>query len=595
MVKLLRNGGNSMNRRHFLTGAAAVAIPARRAAMPMEVTAALQRREESSGASPSTEPIMDRYRLTLNRVLHETGPAYTSEFLLEDIRATSGRRFTDFSGDVSGRWIGALSAAAAMYKQEFPVLDEVVHHTIALQHPEGYFGKTFHFDHPNDEDMALLWGNGRLLVGLMEYYTLKRDPAVLRSAEKLGDFLLRIGPNFNSMKLANEFNASHFAYSYICWTQQTEGLAALYAATKDTRYRDLCAAISERIERRAGDHVHGYLCSLRGTVNLYNATGDRAHLQRVEAAWQDVVHSGDILVTGGVPEAWSPKKKRTEGCAECDWLRLNLALWQATGNAMYLNTAERVLLNEFAMNQFSTGDFGHALLSELGTPAIVQVRAWWCCTLHGLRAFPDIHRNVFRVDGEEIFYDLPVDGHIETAEISVQATSHLASDGTVRIHAKTVSPRHTLTLRKPSWARDLNVFVNGRTVDGRTVTNMKAGDVVTTKYAMELREDVLATTESMAQRKLFFYGPWLLGAASEVNPGYFNELHPENKLIASSAHPANEKADSRFDVPIAATTVAYIPAEFPEQPSHMELRAVAEQTSIGPTQWEMAFLVKEKA
>ena len=75
--------------------------------------------------------------------------------------------------------------------------------------------------------------------------------------------------------MAEAFNAAHFASSYICWTQQTEGLAALYAATQDTRYRDLCAAIGSRVERRPGDHVHGYLCSVRGLLDLYFATDNR--------------------------------------------------------------------------------------------------------------------------------------------------------------------------------------------------------------------------------------------------------------------------------------------------------------------------------
>ncbi len=384
-----------MNRRNFLVGAAALPFATQAAAMEGADTPIVSNGTSNSAAAapggapfttPTTQPHRDRYHLTLRRVLYGTGPAYTPDFLLEDIRATPGRRFTNFSGDVSGRWIGALSASAATFGGSFPALDDVVDRTIALQHPDGYFGKTFHYDHPDDDDLALLWGNGRLLVGLMEYYALKANPAVLVCAKKLGDFLLRIATSFNSRKMAEEFGAAHFASSYICWTQQTEGLAALYAVTRDTRYRDLCAEISNRIERRPGDHVHGYLCSVRGTIDLYHATGDKAHLDRAVAAWNGVVHSGNTLITGGVPEAWTPKKRRTEGCAECDWLRLSLSLYRATGDPVYLETASNVYFNEFSMNQFATGDFGHAMLNDTGTPSIVYVRAWWCCTLHGLRA-----------------------------------------------------------------------------------------------------------------------------------------------------------------------------------------------------------------
>ena len=90
------------------------------------------------------------------------------------------------------------------------------------------------------------------------------------------------------------------------------------------------------ITRRPGDHVHGYLTSLRGTLDLHKVTGEAIYLNQVIAAWQDVVDSGDMLITGGVPERWSPKKDRTEGCAEADWLRLNLALYGATGDPMVI-------------------------------------------------------------------------------------------------------------------------------------------------------------------------------------------------------------------------------------------------------------------
>jgi DUF1680 family protein len=543
----------------------------------------------------NNKPMCTRYQLTLNRVLRGAGPSYTPDFLLEDIQATPGRRFTNFSGDVSGRWIGALSVASAVYQQDFPALTDVVHRVIALQHPEGYFGKTFRFDSPNDDDLALLWGNGRLLIGLMEYYTLKQDPVVLESAKKFGGFLLRIAPQFNSQKMADAFGAAHFASSYICWTQQTEGLAALYAATKDDRFRDLCAAIAKRMERRPADHVHGYLCSLRGTVDLYTATGDKAYLKPVEVAWQDIMQSGDVLLTGGVPEAWTPKKARTEGCAEADWLRLNLSLWHATADEKYLDIAEHTLFNEFSMNQFSTGDFGHARLDERGVPSIVYVRAWWCCTLHGLRTFPDVHRSIFRTSKNQTFYDLPLDGFVETATLTAQATSTLASDGTAHIRIIKAATDHTLTLRKPAWADSLTIHRNGQMMTGLAVSKLKPGDTITAKYAMSLSEKPAGDSPALASRRAFTYGPWLLGVPSQSNPGYFNELHPKNVLLTATAKKASEAAQSPFDVPIAATALSYLPAEFPEQASQVQLRAVSEQTAYLPTAWEMAFIVQAKA
>ena len=262
-----------MDRRRFLASTAALPFAAHASLLnadqtKSEPTQAAATQKKSASASDLQYA---RYRLTLNRVLKGTSPAYTREFLLKDLTGEPGRRFTNFSGDLSGRWIGALASCSAQFGESFPALAPFVRDAIALQKPEGSFGKSFKREKPNDDDLALLWGNGRLLVGLMEYHAIQPDPAVLASARRLGDFLLAIAPLYNSKQMADAFSAEHYASSYICWTQQTEGLALLYAATRDERYRDLCAAISQRAERRAGDHVHGYLCSLRGTLMLYNA------------------------------------------------------------------------------------------------------------------------------------------------------------------------------------------------------------------------------------------------------------------------------------------------------------------------------------
>jgi DUF1680 family protein len=557
-----------LNRRHFLTQTAAVPFS-------LKILAA-----HAIIVIPPT-PLADRYRLTRDRILHGTAPAYTPDFLLEDITATPGRRFTNFSGDVSGRWIGALATSAGTYNETFPTLAPVVARVIAQQHADGFFGKAFHYDHPDDNDLALLWGNGRLLIGLLEYFTLTGDPATLASARRLGDFLVKLGHKYNSNTMAEEFGASHFASSYICWTQQTEGLAALYAVTREEKYRDLCLAIAQRIERRPADHVHGYLCSLRGVMLLYKETRDPSLLALVEREWSSVTESPDLLLTGGVPEAWTPKRARTEGCAECDWLRLNLQLAQATGNPKYIASAETTLFNEFAMNQFATGDFGHGELDSDGVTNYLRVRAWWCCTLHGMRAFADVTNNAFRATEDEITYLLPVDATHTTATVTLRATSALATNGTITIFA-TRARGQTLTIRLPEWATQMQLIRNGNPVSGTKIRNLKSGDSITIAYAISHRSAPWRTAGTA-----FWYGPWLLGAASEVNPGYFNELQRHN-MLETKLNPIRIP-NGPFRVPTAAAKASYLPAEFPEQPQTVELRAVAEQTAMPSTPWQLVF------
>jgi hypothetical protein len=57
--------------------------------------------------------------------------------------------------------------------------------------------------------------------------------------------------------------------------------------------------------------------------------------------------------------------------------------------------------------------------------------------------------------------------------------------------------------------------------------------------------------------------------------------------------PSSKQAVRQFGVPIAATVVQYVPAEFPDQPATVALRAIAEQTGQTTTAWELRFLTQK--
>lgn len=542
--------------------------------------------------------LQSHYDLTLRRVLLGEQPAYTPEFLLDDIRPRPGRRFTEYSGDLSGRYIGALATASRVYGTSFPGLSAFVEQVIALQKPDGCFGAGFNREQPTDNDLALLWGNGRLLVGLTEYYRVHRPPQVFAASIRLGNFLVSIGPLMLSPRIREAFGAQHFASSYICWTQQSEGLANLYALTGDDRYRVLALEIAAATERRAGDHVHGYLTSVRGWVDLYQTTGDKELLDRCQAAWHDVAGSKDLLITGGVPEGWSPNNHRTEGCGEVDWLRLSLGLWKTTGKPEYLEMAERTLFNELLFNQFATGDFGHHVYTDTGLPAAGAARAWWCCTLHGLRCFPDIHESVFRRQDDNLYYDLPLSGEIRAGNIAATAVSTLTENGTVRIEIQSVTSPVSLRIRKPAWAKSLTLRLNGKPAQYKsegiyvlTDSALTAEDSLTVDYGLEHRKE-----EAGSGRVSYWFGPWLLGAPAAENPNYFNELTTQNR-ISDQPRPLSKDLSpvhAGFSVPVAAAAFRYVPAEFPEQPGSVQLRAIAEQSGQPTTSWELRFLQAEK-
>jgi DUF1680 family protein len=553
----------------------------------------------AASAAPAGD-LSDRYRLTLDRVLRGGPPFYTEDFVLKDAIPEHVRRFTEYSGDVSGRYVGALAAAAADLDRAIPPLDGIVPKLIRLQKPDGFFGDGFHYDNIGEKDMALIWGNGRLLIGLLEYHRYRPEPETLAAARRIAEFLLRLAPVMNSEENRQRFDRNQFASAYICWTQNIEAFAELYRLTKDERYLRVAEQIADFTGRGPSSHAHGFLTALRGIVELYRVGGDRKFLDQAEREWQSIVDSGEVLLPGSVPEAWRPNMTRTEGCGEADWVRLTLALWQTTAKPKYLEMAERTIFNELAMNEFNTGDFGNRTFAPNGVAGHGASRAWWCCTLHGLRCFPDIVAGAFRARQGTLLYDLPVDGRVRDEGLAVRAESSLGRNGTAAILVTASDGnRRAIAIRRPEWSSTVALRLNGTPLnaverDGylHTERAWKTGDRLLVSYALKTR----AVRKPDSQRVALFHGPWLLGVDDAGTPAWYDEVHERNRLaieigadgaVQLQRLPAPQTRP--FSVPVAQFQVMFQHGGYPVQPARAVLRPLAEQTGMPATSWEYWF------
>ena len=435
-----------------------------------------------------------RFELTLDRVLRGGGPAYDIPLLTADVIPNDSRVFTNFSGDLSGRYLGALASAG----QTDQAL-EVLPHLLLHQRPDGSFGNPLSPSGATEDDMARLWGAGRMLVGLVELHRASGDERAIGAALRLGEWLIRQAPRFNSDLVQQQFAEGKLAVGYICWTQNVEALALLADALPEeesARFRSAAESIAERIERRPGQHTHGWLTSMRGLLSL------PARLPT--AQWSEFAASGDLLPHGTVSEYFPPGLARDEGCSHADWVRWNLAM---PPEDRYLEAAEKALYNGFYPNQSSSGGFGHLTFTPLGF-APGHEEAWWCCTLHGLRTFRDIRKAAFSRTGDGgVRYQLPVDGEIalETEEgpFLARADSTLEADDTVRIEI-VEGAIDGFSVRQPSWSGPLVFELNEDPLPELTGARLDAGDRLTVTYAPQER-----TVDGIE-----YQGPWIMATPS---------------------------------------------------------------------------------
>jgi hypothetical protein len=384
------------------------------------------------------------------------------------------RPFKNFSGDISGRFIEIMAMNARGDYNVHPAFRELLAEAQKQQRPGGYFAASGlinwqqPIDHKGDLSgtmMPALWGNARLLCGLVEASRAFPDDApLLAMARRLGDFYVGLIPRFADPARMSEYaGGGTYASGYVtCYFPAMEGLVKLHVLTGERKYLDAArtmAAFYKQFDRLPIDHAHGMLCNQVSLVLLYEATRDASYLERVEKRWDDLVTGGYVNPAGGILEKCWVTFARDEGCALADWLRLNLALGRVTGKARYWAMAERTLHNHFLQNQTPKGGFGHrAVLCDhegvYGLKDSIE-EAVWCCTFHGQLGFVNLRSHLLNRSEADLTCNFALDFTAKYVDgTAVSEIRPVAAAGEVlrqRIRLDGL-PATVLRVRQPHWA-----------------------------------------------------------------------------------------------------------------------------------------------
>ncbi|MFV1967190.1 MAG: beta-L-arabinofuranosidase domain-containing protein [Pirellulaceae bacterium] len=399
-------------------------------------------------------------------------PLDNVELVLADVSLEMNRRFDEYSGDISGRMLGALNAAGPLLGRQAPILGPLVARLPAYQKPDGHFGAEQ--DLPRlvqKRDMPILWGNGRLLLALAERCRDDPDPTLLASARKLGEYMVATRTYFGKEENFKRLHGRGGLNFATCYPSMIDGLVALGQATEDERFHEEARFIGHLalLDKEFHDrHSHGRLVAYRGMLDLDYATGTRDFLDAVQADCERVARDY-LFPTGGVAEYFDRSYGRDEGCSEADWIRVNFLLWRATGRTAYLDMAEHALCNHMISMQFSNGGFGHYIFRELhdgevrypwGAVTHVGSDSYWCCAMHCTQLLADAVRWVIMKSDRDVLITwlaearatVKIDGRPIT--ISACKKSCAAWQVTVKVDEPAQT---TLRLRVPGWASSIRV------------------------------------------------------------------------------------------------------------------------------------------
>jgi DUF1680 family protein len=470
----------------FLVTAPGSAGPARRAApgaVP-DPAPAVGRQVARKWTLPDTREV--QLRGPLGRA-YDRGAARLAEdpyrsaaFLRSDFSFETNRVFVNYSGDISGRFIEVASLMSPLGRMRPAALNEVLRDVGRYQKPDGHFGREVNWneplepENPNARLLPIFWGNSRLLVGLLEAHRAFGRADLLATAKRLGDFYLATADRFLDPAREGEYRSTgSYAAGYVTdYFPGIEGLARLYQVTQDQRYlrqAERMARFFQRFDTLPIDHSHGHLITHHALLLLYEITGQAEYLERPRRRWQEAVAGGYVWPPGGVGEKFRISYQTDEGCSEADWLRLNLRLWKLTGETRFLDMAERLLWNHYAMNRTANGGYGHHnFLCDPAGPLLMKpefTEAVWCCTFHGLLGLHTLKSYLVTVSDQGVFVNFPFAARTAfPAEMGLGPVTVSCEEQPgaltclVRLESSGQSRRSPgVFLRRPSWAERVAV------------------------------------------------------------------------------------------------------------------------------------------
>lgn len=477
-------------------------------------------------------PLKARLDLSVRRLLSDE--PFGCELVVEDVvrNRNYSRRFEEWEGDISGRYLSALSAVSLLTGRHFTKLDSIAESVLRCQTDEGYFGQNREPEGPAAWGQ-MMWGHGRLLTGLTEYARLTEDPRFIQAAVDLGNYLLKSIERWDADTKSDSWFTNYISIF--------EGVMHLYNLTGETRFLTGAGKIIPFIMEFGHYHSHGYLMGLLGLGEYSRAARDEAALEKlVRVYWQDVRRRG-FVADGSVPE-YFPQYHRSEGCSIVDWMDLNLLLWRLTGETIYLDEAERTMYNGLFFNQTHQGMFGHPLYANNGYAGAFS-ESWWCCIFHGVWGMTKFAETIAACgeNGISVNFFVPSvsEFDIRSGKVRLEMKTRFPSEGEVSIGLALDSPAFfPLRIRVPSWSDMISFRINGEHVAGSreggyyTVARVwKNGDQAdfTLPFSLRLENtagiDMLKDMHGMEGRSqlavknaAIYYGPLMMVADARNSP-----------------------------------------------------------------------------
>lgn len=466
------------------------------------------------------------------------------------------RRGTVFQDSDAFKWLETVAYVLAVSRDSAleEKADGVIDLICRAQESDGYIDTYFQLSRPelkwrNLNEGHELYCAGHLMEAAAAYFEATGKDRLLRCAEKFADLIAeRFGdgggrsrgcPGHPEVELAlvKMFRATGCrkyldAAKYFIDTRGTPpncfeeemkkpGFGHVFEGSSvfipEYNQSHLPVRRQTKAEGHAVRAVYLY-CAMADVAGL---TGDVGLLESCKALWRDMTERR-MYITGGIGSSGVLERFTTdwdlpndsaycETCASVALALFALRMARLTRKASYIDVCERALYNTVRAGVSMAGDryfyvnplevWPASCMENTSRSHVKAVRQKWfdvaCCPTNVARTLASLGQYVYTIDGDSLYVNLFVQNEADVVvnggKVSVKIETDYPRTGRAKIFIDGAGGTFALRVRKPAFADDFAMSVNGVAVgaesfDGWVGARREWGrDTVDVSFAMKAR------------------------------------------------------------------------------------------------------------
>lgn len=449
----------------------------------------------------------------------------------------------------------------------------------------------------------------KIIAGLRDVYHYTGNAKALDVWIKHADWINSIVGNLTDEQWQKMLACEHGGMN--------EVMADLYAITGDQKYLTLARKfyqkavldpLSRQEDKLAGLHANTQIPKIIGSARIYELTGEPKFETIADFFWKTVVDHYTYANGGnssdehfGRPDHLAERMHdTTETCNTYNMLKLTRHLFTWNPQASYMDYYERALFNHILAHQHP--DKGGYLVYKgfLDMPARKDysdpTNSFWCCVGTGMENHTKYADTIYAYTENALYVNLFIASELTWRDKGIVVTQETEIPGGDKVTLSFACKQPTtlaLKIRKPYWAADVTMAVNGKSQDvsiasdGYITLNrtFKENDTVELRMPLKLHISRLPDKPS---RIALLYGPTLL--AAPMDSGRISPM-----LVSENAVSLLRSIQSTGPLEFDADKIAYQIVDNRLKPFHLRLVplfAIADQEysvymdMFTPAQWQ---------